>query len=970
MARIDSLIQASKAAPPLVGSILVLLPQTKDALASMLSLTASDLALLAILLPVVTIVVAVNVSRTRSRLSTPGQLVRLAENEKQQKLETFRADAELLSHEILRQQQVYLVGSAGVGKSTMIGLALLDMLRSRNRLCPIYVQALGDGDEQAEAASLAAAVWASLSEQQLTDIGIAPAATPQAVFELLDRLHQSGVIPLIIFDHFDDYVGTNLYWISSAEASEDSGDSLNVAASAADIRQRSAFWNEIARRVESNSLKTVHVATPDMTGFVNAFRFGSRVSQCPLFELPSSAVDAEMSAVESELQKCFPIHAPENGWTMLRRRLVADLTSRQTCLPHQFVTALQGLILLPSVTPEVYRAAGGLLGLCSLALDVAAQEIASSEIPNARHSLQPSGAPELPEWPSELVLVVCAALFRLPGMRARLPEIIGQVMELWPPALPPIPAAALSLETHWEMTLDRLRRRRLVRVRRESAAGPPVYELRHPYVGAAAQLALDRRSPLSADLASRAAAHGAAATVAEWWRTLLPVTQLWRFCFARATSRFRFGSYRRYAMESCARLGIWIVLPLAYVILADTMMPLPFGDSIRSGLDSVGVTFFRQPADVSVSLAGLRRVRDDLGTEVVRRCEATRWCVSLDGTEQFHEEPWTTSQALAAISAFPKARAARKPWMDDSLHALFESPYKIVTAGRTVGWTLGSLSDCPVVEPSLWLSIALARVSGNETRSAQLIADLPKWSAEIQDAVDAYSVGSPISPAPLIEFDKNVAQNRTAYPSIYATSLDLLRDVELARFNRAARPRVASTVRWLMAHKRRGGPHEPADGWQPADYVGEEISEGVTMQVLYALLRARSVVPDAVPAAVPELSLKWLRYFLTVDDPFRETVSFYYGDYLGPDGKPKSYGHVVRFAWLPFAVGTAIELQHSYVAHASSGRRLTVARALDHFNALTRKDFSPVLIPKHPTYKLTELLFTLGSIDAEEEARL
>jgi hypothetical protein len=45
----DRSIRVSKAAP-LVGSVLVLLPQTKEALASLLSLTLTDLALLAILL--------------------------------------------------------------------------------------------------------------------------------------------------------------------------------------------------------------------------------------------------------------------------------------------------------------------------------------------------------------------------------------------------------------------------------------------------------------------------------------------------------------------------------------------------------------------------------------------------------------------------------------------------------------------------------------------------------------------------------------------------------------------------------------------------------------------------------------------------------------------------------------------------------------------------------------------------------
>jgi hypothetical protein len=950
MAAISTLTQAMKAVPTATASILLFVPQTKQAIAALLSLTTQDVALLAIVLPLLTLVIVLSISTNRSTLASPGKFVEFSEEDAEERRKARAKDAAAIAHECMRQQQVHIVGAAGVGKSTLIRLLLMDNLREGNRLLPIYVPSLDSGYENAETMSLATALWGGLDVALRKELGCLGPPEAKDVFGILDRIAATNVTPLIVLDHFDDYLGANLHWTSRRDSTEQANDRLDSPINAEEIRRLSPFWDDLARRVTANRLKTAYVITPDMTTYVSSFRFGSRVVQRPIFELQISDVDAQLSVLEKHLEKEYPIRSPESGWNALKRRLATDLSPRQTCLPHQLVTAIRGVSLLPYVTPEVYVAKGGLLGMCSLALDVAADEIAAGEI---------SSADFKQEWRSENVLLICSALSAAPGRRATMAEILNSARTLAPPETLQSMVDFPAQDARWQQTMDRLRDRRLVRLRNERPDGAPVYELRHLYVGAAAREALQRRAPLRAEVARRAAAHSAAETVAQWWTTLLPVTRQLRLWYARLTSSFRFLTYRRYVSKSLVRLALWILGPIVYVLLADTGMALPLGETVRSGLDALGITVFRQPADPDTSVANLRLVRVAVGDEIVNRCEQTKWCNSLDGNARFHEETWATSQALAAVLAFTSAKNAKRAWLDDSFHEVLDSKYKIQKDGRTVGWTLGELAQCPVVEPAMWLAIAIGLASRDAQRSAKLNEDLRGWRDEIAQAVNSFSLAATPNRAAFSEFQTDVEENLSLPPSIYATALALLRELELAQSDPNARKQVSELARWLVKSMHRRGPLDPADGWQSENYDVEQISPGVTMQVLYGLLRAREIAPEAVPQDIAKIALPWLKTFLNVEDPFSETATVFIGGYEAQN-TVQHFGHVVRFMWYPWAVGVSLELQRAYSANASNSQRLTVARSLEHFAILAQRVFTPAKnLQARPTYQLSEFVFAM-----------
>lgn len=945
MRRTALFVQVAKVLPTAVAAVLLFIPQTKQAIAALLSLTAQDVALLLILLPTATVLILLSTSTPRSSFSSPGQFVRLLKHLAQQQLAPYAAEANLVVHECLRQQQVYVVGPAGIGKSTLVERLVVAELTKERSVIPIYIRQLDDTTPDVDEASLAIALRAAAQREGIQDALGDGEASP---FDVLDRLFGLRRIPLLIFDHFDDYLAANLHWISVHDLSGASETALTAPLQSSAIRQRSKFWERIASRVGSNSLRTIYVTTPDLISFVSCFRFGTRVVQCPAFELQVAEADAYLSQLEAELEKqSTPIKQPEDGWTLLRQRLLSDLAPRQTCLPHQLNMALQGLAKLRFATLDAYLSNGGLLGLCASAVDVMAEEIANAEV-------AVSGTER---WSPECVLLICAGLSLLPGGRGSIEQALGQAA-----STSDIPRATLPhiSDSRWGATMRRLCARRLVRLTRQAGADDANYELRHPYIGAAARAAMQRRAPLETRLIRCATQHGAAVSWVEWWRTLLSTRHLARLAWARVSSDFRFRGHRRYAIASTARIGVWGLTGITYVLLADAGMALPFGDAARKGVDNFGVTIFRQPVDAATSVAELKRLRDTLGESVVQRCQATRWCNAVDGTtNQLNEQPWATSQALAAVLGLPSAHAAERAWLYESLKVLFESRHKVSDGQRTLGWTLGDLSTCPVAEPSLWLGVALARASGDAQRSSELMAKLPAWNAEVEQAVASHSLGTPTSPAPFIEFLANTELNTLAPPSVYATSLSLLRDLDRVAYDASARPRIEGTVKWLLEHKKARGHLEPADGWQPAFVSGQAISAGVTMQVLFGLLRARQVVPHAVPEEVTRLALSWIASFAGENDPFLESVSFYYGE-CKVGAATTTFGHVVRYLWYPWAIGTALELHQSEPA-LSRGQKLVVARALDHFQQLSKKGYPPAEIERQPTYKLSEFIFTMAS---------
>lgn len=106
----------------------------------------------------------------------------------------------MIAYQCVHHQQVFLVGTAGVGKSTLLNLILLESLQRGHGLLPIYLPRIELGVTGAEAEALAAALWTTMDESQRAKFRAGAGPNPGCVFDMLDLIHAPNLMPLIVFD--------------------------------------------------------------------------------------------------------------------------------------------------------------------------------------------------------------------------------------------------------------------------------------------------------------------------------------------------------------------------------------------------------------------------------------------------------------------------------------------------------------------------------------------------------------------------------------------------------------------------------------------------------------------------------------------------------------------------------------------------------------------------------------------------
>ena len=832
-----------------------------------------------------------------------------------------------------RCKRIFVVAQPGVGKSALLRFGLALELQAEGSILPIYVKTLvPEATQGLESELVAVSLWGALSFAEREKLDLPSLPTGEKVFEVLRAIE--SVLrrrSLLIFDRIDDYVaalGTN----------------------PDHCPERANFWAQVRGALDASQLKILMASTPQALSSAQALVGGVSSVVHPLPELRRGLVAQWLEDVDKVLaENGRAVVDPERGWTDLKKAMVIDLSPRDFCLPHQFVAAMHGLTALESLTPTQYRNRGGSVGLAAHYVRMVARETA------ARLG-----------WSESEVLGVLAALVdnRLGG-RSRergISEMRSEVQAVR--QQPGFSLFATELEgrsdLEWAACLDALLDEFVRRVRTDDGVA---YELRHTYLAPAIRYALETQDPIRIELAQAEINHYKASGFLSWWTTWLPPARQISLWWLRLRGLVRFQDHRRYMAKSTLRWAPYPLILILYATLADAGVSLPGGKIARRVVDQANVTIFRRPASLERINAGLARSRQLALRELLKRCTPGPWCVSKEGGDNAREEPWLQSQALAAGSADDRSLDDNdRRTLTNGLQTLLQCSSRVTSGQVLQGFTGGALTECPIVEPTIWTGLAII----GALRRPRVLAETTELEGQLQSIQLALrsnyflpvAADGSTSRGPAMIESPDIDGNARA--SVYATSLMLLFDVELLELfpgREDVRQEAAALVKWLEAVGIHGGVDKRGiaskpTGWPAQNRPGETISEGVTYQVLYTLARASSLklkVSDDWERDVVD----WAEEIADRDDIYSETSSLYIVPYKSKEGL-MSFGHHVRFMWFPWAIGALLEWEIAMPRTASSRDHLVVRRALVQLDNLAQTSLRP---DDNPTFRLSEFVF-------------
>nr|VFK11819.1 MAG: hypothetical protein BECKLPF1236B_GA0070989_102522 [Candidatus Kentron sp. LPFa] len=319
-------------------------------------------------------------------------------------------DIQRLSGAVTTLPLVFLEGESGAGKSALIRSGLLPAIKNADSpsLLPVYLNTYSGDWESGVVEPLVFAFWRELGETRRVRLGITkldelrselPWIEPSVGCEgaLFHRIgNELGLIPLLIFDQFDDYqlahndrFSRQGRWISADELATENG-----------------FWRAIRAELERGAIHCLFITRRDMSGRLEAVRF-----LAPQLHFLDRVQPAYMGALLAELvtpggEGTPVISHPRAGWESLKDRLIRDLSAEGLILPIQARVVFDGLIKFewPSyLNIRAYEREGGIKGLEAATIESAvsaaasAADISESRVLDALLQLVDETNPELPK---------------------------------------------------------------------------------------------------------------------------------------------------------------------------------------------------------------------------------------------------------------------------------------------------------------------------------------------------------------------------------------------------------------------------------------------------------------------------------------------------------------------------------------------------------------------------------------------
>jgi hypothetical protein len=317
---------------------------------------------------VAAVLLLVGLSLLRQGLSRKSRLLRpealLIDPDNPSHLHGRDEEIRRLAAAVAARPLVFLEGESGSGKSALVRSGLIPALRAavpELTLLPIYVNSYTGDWERGLREQLVAAAWRWLGAEVRERLGVATLddlrgrlLPPGDAQGLLYRIrNELGLIPLLVFDQFDDYQVAHRdgflregRWITAEELSAENG-----------------LWCDIRAELERRAAHCLFITRRELFAGLEAVRFEQPESQYLQRVKPTYITALLEKLVSTGEDGRAVIGNPSAGWEVLKNRLIQDLTSQGRILPIQARVVFKGLIELPYLSVGAYERKGGIGGL-------------------------------------------------------------------------------------------------------------------------------------------------------------------------------------------------------------------------------------------------------------------------------------------------------------------------------------------------------------------------------------------------------------------------------------------------------------------------------------------------------------------------------------------------------------------------------------------------------------------------------
>jgi conflict system STAND superfamily ATPase len=442
-------------------------------------------------------------------------------------LEGRADDIENLLDRLAHWRLVYLVGESGAGKSSLLEQGLLPRLRRDDPTSlAIFLDTWGADWIEGPREALAHALAPLLDQQLREKLGLVGPITPDLVTPLLGRFRDElGIIPLLLFDQFDDYQTRHRARFLRGRRKR--------ILKPKELVQENSFWAAVAALLAEGKVHCLITTRDDAQWGLECVEFCASDTYL-LGRLGKDFAANLLSAITRE----SVVTDPERGFDRLQERLLDDLETDGWVLPIQMKVAFRGLASLKFLTVADYERNGALQGLEALHLKDQITEAA-----------------RLAGWPAREVRHLLFAMVNQESLKTT-PRTVGELLKI-------LSEDYRDLE-RLDQVLKKLQDAEIVRPRMDPDQRESVWALDHDYLsrGVIEFERRTRRWPLFLVESSRA--FDRARGFREHWKRLLTPGQQLRIFYEWLCGRLKYGNARQYAQLSMVRFiaNIWIVLLL------------------------------------------------------------------------------------------------------------------------------------------------------------------------------------------------------------------------------------------------------------------------------------------------------------------------------------------------------------------------------------------------------------------------
>jgi hypothetical protein len=251
---------------------------------------------------------------------------------------------------------VHLVGEAGAGKTALVRAGLVPALRTGGQIVPVYVNIYGQDWVKGPLCSLAESLWEMLSEEQRQKLGMTGRHDPDRVTNHLTNFRQTiGLLPLLIFDQFDDY--------QLRHSARFLDEKRKTWIAPGQLTRVNSFWREVKQLIKDDLAHALFVTRADNADGLASIQF-TEPQVYRLTRLPAHVARDILTRIMAPAEGAAPVVIdPEYGWEKLRERLARDLDEAGTAFPMRIKLTLLGLPRLRALTVSAYERYGGLPAL-------------------------------------------------------------------------------------------------------------------------------------------------------------------------------------------------------------------------------------------------------------------------------------------------------------------------------------------------------------------------------------------------------------------------------------------------------------------------------------------------------------------------------------------------------------------------------------------------------------------------------